>query len=105
MIGSKPEEPKSFQGVERRTLRRFGLLQSVLEKHEDYGVVRIFRKSLREVEALRSALPTEYFDIDWVDSDAQGDSQGGRYFILWIKTRIDNLPPLAQTIIFILKEV
>ena len=55
-----------------------------------------------EIEALRVALPEEYFEFEWFDSDACNTEVGvqSRYFILWCKTKVENLPPIAQTIVF-----
>lgn len=96
-----------IQGVESRTLRAYPGLNLVLSKHQnDFGAVRVFKKSLMEIEALRIALPDEYFESEWIDSDALPEGYRGNchHFILWVKTKVDNLPPVAETIVIKVKE-
>lgn len=100
---TKSSDNKIFKKY--KFLKNFPLVKQLVLRHSgEYGTIRVFRKSLREVEALRIAIPREYFNTEWISSGAQPEKGKPRYFGLWIQTNIQGLPKLAQTIVFMIKE-
>lgn len=92
------------QKLFKKLSKKYPYLQTVKEQVGELGVLRVRRKSFKEIEEMLKALSksdVEYRYYDCLDS-AAAQSQG--YSILYVSLYIENLPVLSQTVVFILKE-
>lgn len=92
-----------------RDLVRYPVLHEVRHKYDNLGKVRVRKMDLKSIKEVQDAHPNQELNngiyTEWFNSrDSAYQSEVGHYLILFMETRIKNIPKMTQTVILVPKQ-